>query len=257
MNLDRSPSRFGQELRRWRATRGRSQLELAHLAGTTPRHVSFLETGRSRPSQELVLRLAVALEVPLRQRNVLLLSAGLPPAFPERGLDDAAMGPIRQVIDRLLDQHEPYPGVAFDRGYRILRKNAAATRLLAPAGDVDWLDAVFAPESPLRPTVENFAEIAFATLDLLRLEAFESGGDEVLRRMERHLRGVVRPASPAPDLPAPVVCPRFRFGDRVVRTLTTIARFGTARDVALDELRVELVFPADEDSARFFVELAG
>lgn len=256
MNSARPKSPFGLELRRWRASRGHSQLELAARAGTTPRHLSFLETGRSRPSQELVLRLAGALDVPLRERNRLLVAAGLAPAYAERRLEDADMAPVRRVIDSLLQRHEPYPGLVIDSSYRVLRTNVAARRLLGPAADADWLDAVFAPGSALRGATENFAEVAWATYDMIRQESHAGGQSQVCERLARHLAGVPRPGGLPDGRPPIVLSPRFRFGDRVVSTMTTIVRFGTARDVALEELRVELVFPADESSARFFEELA-
>lgn len=256
MTLARPLSPFGLELRRWRQSRGRSQLDLATLAGTTPRHLSFLETGRSRPSRELVLRLAGALDVPLRDRNRLLVAAGLPAAFAERRLDDAEMEPVRRVVDALLARHEPFPGLVIDASYRVLRANGAAQRMLGPLSSGDWLDAVFAPGSPLGGAIENFAEVAWASYDMMRQEAFESGRTEPCQRLAAHLAAVPRPATLVEGRPPAVIAPRFRFGERVVSTLTTIARFGTARDVAADELRVELIFPADDDSARFFEELA-
>jgi transcriptional regulator with XRE-family HTH domain len=103
------PSPFGQQLRHWRRRSGVSQLDLAVQAGTSPRHVSFIETGRSRPGRDLVLRLAVALDVPIRDRNTLLTSAGLPPAYPDRELTDDAMRPVKLVLERVLAGHEPYP----------------------------------------------------------------------------------------------------------------------------------------------------
>jgi transcriptional regulator with XRE-family HTH domain len=241
-------SPFGAELRRWRRVRGRSQLQLAVLAETTPRHLSFLETGRSRPSQELVLRLATALEVPLRERNALLHAAGLRAVFPEEDLEAPQLAPIRQVVERLLAQQEPYPAVAFDRAYRMVRANAAARRFLGAEGD--WLELIFAPTSPVRASMENFAEVAWAALDLARHEA---GAEEACARLERHLAGVPRP----PGLVgSPVVSPRFRLGEEAVSTLTTVVRFGNSRAVAVEELRVELIFPADEASARVFQHLA-
>jgi len=223
----------------------------------TPRYLSFVETGRSRPGRDVVERLAGALDVPLRDRNRLLVAAGIAAAYPEGSLDDEALRPFRVVIDSLLDKHEPYPAFAFDRAYRMLAANRAARRLLPGLATSDWLDATFAPGSALRAATENFAEIAWATVDLLRSDADHSAGSvaDTLIRLEAHLAGVPRPA-PRAHFDERVLYPRFRFGERVVRTFTAIARFGSPQDVLLEELRVELLFPADEDSARFFAEMA-
>ena len=156
----------------------------------------------------------------------------------------------------MLEKHEPYPAFAFDHEYRLLAANGAAHLLLPGLEGGNWIDVSFAPGSPVRAATENFAEVAWAALDLLRREA--NGSPGALRasvaRLEAHLAGVPRPRVASAD--ERVICPRFRCGDRVVTTITTIARFGSARDVTLDELRVELVFPADDESRRFFEEAA-
>lgn len=254
MSPVRPQSPFGVELRHWRERRGVSQLRLASSAAMSPRYVSFVETGRARPSRAVVERLADALDVPLRERNRLLVAAGFAPAYPEVALDADALATFRHVVESLLEKQEPYPALVLDGAYRLVLANGAARRLLPELDTMDWIDAAFAPTSPLRAAVENFAEVAWHAADTLRRES--NPPQDCLLRLERHLEGIARPA--AADLTTEhVLCPRFRFGDRVVRTFTAIARFGTARNVTLDELRVELFFPADEDSARFFRDLAG
>ena len=121
-------SPFGQQLRAWRRRAGISQLELAAQAGTTPRYVSFIETGRARPGRELILRLAAALDVPLRDRNALMTAAGLTPAFPARALSDVAMQPVKLVLEQVLRGHEPYPAWVVGRGLRFLSSNRGARR---------------------------------------------------------------------------------------------------------------------------------
>ena len=253
----RRESPFGAELRYWRERRGLSQLRLAVNAGMSPRYVSFVETGRSRPGRSVVDRLAEALDVPLRDRNRLLVAAGIAPSYPQGSLDDDALSSFRRVVDSMLEKHEPYPAFAFDHEYRLVRANAAAHRILPGLEGGNWIDLSFSPGSPVRAATENFAEVAWAALDMMRRDA--NGSPDALRdsvgRLERHLVGVDRPVDG--NLDERVICPRFRFGDRVVTTITTIARFGSARDVTLDELRVELVFPADEESAQWFAEAAG
>lgn len=253
----RAPSPFGRELRSWRERRGISQLRLATTAAMSPRYVSFVETGRSRPSRAVVLRLAEALGVPLRDRNRMLEAAGLAPEYPERPLDDAELGGFRRIVETLLDRHDPYPAFAFDRHYRLRATNRAGQRFFPDPAGADWIDTAFAPTSPLRAAMENFPEVAWATLEVLRRESAESTEPiACLAKLEQYLEGVPRPEGPTTSSVAPTVCPRLRFGDRVVRTVTTVVRFGGPRDVTLDELRVELVFPADDESAAFFVAAA-
>jgi transcriptional regulator with XRE-family HTH domain len=254
----RGLSPFGQQLRRWRQRRGTSQLELAVSAGTTSRHLSFVETGRSRPGRELVLRLAVALGVPLRERNSLLISAGLAPEFPNRDLSDASMRPIADVLGRILRSHEPFPAWVFGRGFHVLSANAAGESLfpgLRSMRPESIVDTWFGP-GPFRDMVENWPEVLWAGIDSLRREAMRTSDPSVidlLGRAEGHARHIPIPEGHAhPDLP--VACPRFRIGGRVVRTISTVMRFDTAVEVTASELRVELMFPADEESDAWFRE---
>jgi len=253
-------SPFGQHLRRLRARSGMSQLDLAIAAGTTARHVSFLETGRSRPGQELVLRLAAALDVPIRERNVLLGAAGLPPAYPDHPLSDQAMRSIQSVLDRALQVHEPYPAWVVGRGLQFVRANRAAEALfpglcvMQPEAIVDlW----YGP-GPFRDLVENWQDVVHVGVAQLQREATRTADaklHDLARRAAAHLRDVPRgDASIVPDLP--VVCPRLKIGDRLVRTISAILRFETAVEVTASELRVELMFPADEESAAFFRSMA-
>lgn len=233
-----------------------SQLDLAAAAGTTTRHVSFLETGRSRPGQELVLRLATALDVPLRERNALLTAAGLPPACPDHQLSEQAMRSIDLVLDRALHVHEPYPAWVVGRGLQFLRSNRAAESLfpglcsLSPDSIVDlW----YGP-GPFRDLVESWQDVVFVSVAHLRREATRATDPKLLelaRRAEAHPKNV-RPneAHSARDLP--VVSPRLKIGGRTVRTISAVMRFDSAIEVTASELRIELMFPADEESASFF-----
>lgn len=252
-------SPFGQQLRAWRRRRGLSQLELAARAETTPRHVSFIETGRSRPGRALVLRLAESMNLPVRDRNKLLTSAGLPPAFAERDLGEESMRPYREAVEAILRHHEPYPGCVADALGRILMSNKAFRALWPGGGDQtpeENVDAFFAPGG-MNTVIENWAEVAWAYVDGQRREAARTGHPRLValaERAARHLQGVPRPAVSGEG--APVVCPRFRFGDRVVRTFSTVMRFEHAAEVTISELRVELIFPADEEGDAFFRGLA-
>jgi transcriptional regulator with XRE-family HTH domain len=238
-----------------------SQLELAARAGTTPRHVSFIETGRSRPGQELVLRLATALDVPVRERNAMLQAAGLPSAYPMFDLADEAMDSVRRVLDRILHTHEPYPAWVGGPGFRFLSSNNAAEQLfpgmceLTPAEIVDlW----FGP-GLFRQLVENWQDVVLAGIASLRRDAARSSDpalSALLRQAEAHAKGIPAPEPGAmPELP--VVCPRLNINGRTIRTISTVMRFDTAVEVTASELRVELMFPADDASEAYFRERSG
>lgn len=259
-NHELSP--FGRELRRWRKARACSQLELAVRAATSPRHVSFLETGRSRPGRELVLRLATALDVPLDAQNQLLVAAGLPAIFAATPLDDEQLAPIQRIIDRVFATHEPYPAILMQRGFRLLRMNQAAHRMfpglleLSPEARIDsW----FGP-GPARDAIVNWRAVAWSGVVALRRELSEAPDPELaalVRRAEAHLAdaGITGPPNPAQS-ELPVVCPHFRFGDQTIRTISSVMRFDTAHDITAAQLRLELMFPADATAEAFFDALA-
>ncbi len=247
---------FGRMLRAWRRRRGLSQLSLATEAGTSPRHLSFLETGRSRPGADLVLRLADALQVPERDRGHLLEAAGLPHGGPRTPFEPDALQPFLRAVEQLLDRHAPYPGCALDGYGQVVQVNPAFERLWPGATGMtaeQGIDAFFAP-GPARTLIDNWAELAWRSVDVRRREAARSGDPRMLTLAERaaeHLADVPRPAEA--DTPRePVFCPRFRVGDRVLRTFTTVMRFEHADDLGLRALKVELIFPADPDAAAFF-----
>lgn len=247
----------GPLVKEWRARRGRSQMDLAHSAGVSPRHLSFVETGRSRPSPELVLALAEDLDVPLRDRNALLLAAGHAPRYARTPLDDPTMAHITASLQRLLDAHDPYPGVALDRRWDVVLANRAAGALvgvLPPelAGPpTNIFRASLHPDGLAAHTV-NFDEWARHLLGQLR-RAVAVTGDPELRAVEEEVTAypnVVALPDRAEALPAAgptllVPC-RLRLGGTELSLFTTLTTFGTPRDVTLDELAVELFFPADE-----------
>ena len=246
-------SPFGARLRQWRHHRGLSQLALAGAADTTTRHVSFLETGRSRPNRQMVLRLAEALGAGLRETNDLLHAAGLPAAYPEGSLASPDIAPYQAAIGRLLGAHEPYPAMVLDRRYTVILANQACLALFGAqaVGSNFVRDALTDPA--MAQAIVNWPETAWAGLDRLRESARRAPLDQELRSLislaESALAGTPRPA---PADAALVVCPWFRIGDTVVRTIAMTARFDHAADVTLDELRVELMYPLDEDAERFF-----
>ena len=248
-----SSAGIGPLLREWRSRRRLSQMELALDADVSARHLSFVETGRSKPSRGLVLQLAEHLEVPLRERNALLLAAGYAPAYAERALGDEAMAPVRGALERLLKGHEPFPAVAIDRQWELVSANAPALALLTDRVDpalleppVNTLRVTLHPDG-LAPRIGNLAEYSSHLLHLVAHEAAASG-DPALVALHEELRGYPGvddsppPADPAGSLFIPLQLDGLSF-------FSTIARFGTALDVTVAELAVESFFPADERTA--------
>jgi len=248
-----SASPFGARLRQWRQHRGLSQLSLAGQVGSTGRHISFLETGRSRPSRQMVLRLADALGMGLRESNELLHAAGLPASFPQADLDGPNLAPYRAAIDAILQAHEPYPGMVIDGHWTVIFANRASTALFGPhvVGSNFVRDSLTNPAAA--QVIVNWPEVAWAGLDRLRLHLSRVPFDDELRTLvalaETALADVPRPAPAESGL---MVCPWFRVGEKVIRTIAMVARFDHVAEVTLDELRVELMYPADAAAERFF-----
>lgn len=246
-------SPFGARLRQWRRHRGLSQLSLAAAAGSTSRHISFLETGRSRPSRQMVLRLAEALSASLREANELLRAAGLPAAYPQADLASPDLAPYRAAVERLLAAHQPYPAMALDARYTVVAANRACAALLGPnvVGINFVRDALASPA--MAEAIVNWPEVAWAGLDRLRQDARRSPFDPELHALltlaETVLGGVSRPSPAEAGL---MVCPWFRTGNTVVRTIAITARFDHIAEVTLDELRIELMYPLDDEAERFF-----
>jgi transcriptional regulator with XRE-family HTH domain len=249
------PAGVGELLRGWRQRRRLSQLDLSVEAEVSARHLSFVETGRSRPSRELVLHLAEHLDVPLRERNSLLLAAGYAPAFRERSLDDADMDPVRSALDKVLAAHEPFPAVIVDRGCDLVSANAAALTLFAAGVAAHLLEPPvnvyrlgLHPEGVAR-RVRNLPEYRQHLLTQLQRDAAISGS-EVLRDLYDEVRAypgggdAVEVTDPAQLLFLPM---ELEQDDGSVLSLfSTIATFGTALDVTLAELSIEQFFPADD-----------
>ncbi len=252
-------SPFGQELKYWRRLQGMSQLALAVEAGVSPRHLSFIETGRSRPGRDLVLRLSESLNIPTREQNDMMKAAGLSPIFSERELSDTDLRPYRQIITRILSQHEPYPAFVFDRWWNIVDLNRT-TALYYPQFAQIGVNAIDVFVSNEPPHIENREEVGRNLLGRIRSDWAKSGHDERLMTLLKKLEDSLNDASKAEDFKdsqSPVIATRFQIGDTVVSTIGTIMRFDTARDVTLDELRIELHFPADSASAAFFQQFSG
>ncbi len=247
---------FGRQLQQFRRQRGMSQLALASAADVSARHVSFVESGRARPSRQMVLRLAESLDMPLRAQNELLHLAGFAPVFPERRLDEPALAGVRSIIDKMLRQHEPYPAFVLDRYWNIVQSNQSAAGLFAallPRSSANAIEMFLGP-GPFRQVVENWQEVAWVTLTRLRREVTLSGGDERLQALLTRAEELTADIGPPGnvDTGAPTVMSRLRLGGHTVNTISTIASFNAARDVTLDELHVELIYPADDAADAFF-----
>jgi transcriptional regulator with XRE-family HTH domain len=246
-------SPFGTRLRQWRAARGVSQLALAGRIGSTSRHVSFLETGRSRPSTAMVLRLAEALDLPLRERNELLHAAGLAAEYPEAALSSADLAPFRAAIDSLLTAHLPYPAMVLDRHWNVLIANAACDRLYGDGLAGTNMVRRFLTDPRARDMVVNWPEIAGSALSRLRRECERAPFDETLAEL---LRDAVAALGDLPGRPQQaadfVLCPWYRIGDRIIKTVGVAAHFDATAEVTLNELRIELSYPLDQTSEDFF-----
>jgi transcriptional regulator with XRE-family HTH domain len=249
------PVHIGDHLREWRQRRHLSQLDLAGDAEVSARHLSFVETGRAAPSREMVLKLAERLEVPLRERNVLLVAAGFAPAFPQRPLDDPALKSARAAIDLVLRAHEPNPALAYDRHWNLVTAN----RMVAPLLDgvperllgqpFNILRLAFHPEG-LAPRTVNLAEWAAHLLERLHHQC-EATADPELIKLYHDLKSYPLPARSGPVSPDNNVAIPFklRHHGEVLSFISTTMVFGTPVDVTLSELALETFFPADELTA--------
>ena len=261
-------SAFGEKLRQWRDSLGLSQLELSEAAGVSSRHISFIETGRSRPSRSMVMRLAETLGVPLRERNALLVTAGFAPLYPERPLDEHDLAPVRGALELVLRSHEPCPAFVLDAGWNILVANAAHHRMLrqllpedTPLPEpVNVIRLVLDP-ALLRPRIGNWPAVAHVLAHRLRRQLRSPG---LSADKQRHLEELLsfpgveealEGTAPSPE--ASVVIPlELVVGGRTLSFFSTIATLGTPLDVTLDELMVESLFPADEATAAVVRKMA-
>lgn len=245
---------FGAILRDWRQMRRLSQLDLALTAGVSSRHLSFLESGRAAPSRGMILRLAAALDMPRPAANDALKAAGFAAAFPSLAPHSSDLAPVRQAISMMLERHSPYPGVALDRGWNVIDANETAIALFAPMGPVSNMIELLiaAAETGL---VENWEETALLTLIRLKAEIAHLGGDERLKALATRLAEHPRLAAAdigAVDFNQVVIPTILRLGGERLSIFSTIAQFGTVQEVEASEIRIELMFPADKETAAFF-----
>jgi transcriptional regulator with XRE-family HTH domain len=259
-------SPLGALLREWRATRRLSQLALALAAETSTRHLSCVETGKSQPSRELLARLADALDMPLRERNALLLAAGFAPTFPESALGTPALAQVRRAIDFILQQQEPYPAFLLDRHWNVLQANAAAQRVNRfvlggrDSAHRNMLRQIFDP-TDLRAAIVNWQDVAGDLIHHLHdvVAATPSDAtarallDDVLAYPEVPTRWRRRDVA---SVPTPLLTTVLRRDAHELGFFSTLTRFGTPRDVTLDELHIECCFPTDEATSQLCRQLA-
>ena len=262
---------FGPMLRTWRRRRGASQLALALQSGVSQRHVSFLESGRARPSREMVVQLSTALDVPLRQRNAMLLAAGFAPAYRESNLAAPELLPVRKAIDHMLKQHGALsrrgdrpavePAAGQRRGQRLhgvpVRGSAAATAAGKPPNLLRWL----LDPTALRAKISNWEEVARYLVSTTYAEILADGGEPKALAFIEEIMGF--PDVPASfrklrfeERPPPVLTIDYLVGGKALSVFSTIATLGTPQDITLQEVRIECFFPADDRSDALFKSLA-
>lgn len=258
----------GTLIRDWRHRRSRSQLDVAYDIGVSPKHLSFVETGRSRPSPELINAIGIHLDIPLRERNTLLLAAGFAPRYQHTSLDDPEMAGIVESLRRLLDAHHPYPGVVLDRHWNVVLANPAAHTLASLLPDhlagppMNVFRASLHPDGLAAHTLDFDQWATYLLTQLRRLVTLTA--DPGLAEIEREVTSysnVVElreriswtTSSAAPELLIPY---RLDLAGVELSMFTTLTTFGTPRDITLDELAVELFFPNDAGTADHFRRIA-
>jgi len=250
----------GELLRQWRHRRRLSQLDLAIAADVSARHVSLVETGRSNPSAGMVLRLAEQLDVPLRERNRLLLAAGFAPRYAERPLDGRALSAVGDAVERVLRAHEPYPALVLDRRWNIVMTNRAVDPFLADVAADVGPELLRPPINLLRlgldprglaPRVVNLAE-ARAALRVRVMRQLAAAPDAELAALYEELLAPGSEDASHPIESEGVIPMVFRFGGRELRLFSTVTTFGTPVDVTVDEVAIESYYPSDAESAAYF-----
>lgn len=239
-------NQFPEALKDWRARRRFSQLELAVQADVSARHIAFLETGRARPSAAMIGRLADALQVPMHERNQLLTLAGFAARYPGRQWNDPEMAPVRGAVERTLTQHAPYPAIAVDRLWTVMLMNGPARMLFGEVGLAEGgslLDLMVSDRLP--PMIENWPDVAHHAAQRLRIESASLGGVAQLDRAAEKLAAVPGATTVRTG---PVVPTIYRSGTMRLSLFALIAQFGTPEDLLLEDMKIELFFPSDDQS---------
>jgi transcriptional regulator with XRE-family HTH domain len=276
-------NQLGNLLRYWRRSRGRNQLDLAIDTGISQRHISFVESGRSHPSRQTLLEIAQVLDVPLRERNALLLSAGYAPVYSEAAWNSTQMQSVTKALERILRQHDPFPALIMDRYWNVLMANESATRFFncfidmsQRKGPRNMLHLIFDPEG-MRPFVEHWDQVAASLIHRVRTEATGRVTDGKTKELMASLLaysdgkiGLASGANPNHTAPqdeghraigTPPVLPMipisFRRSEMVLNYFSLVTTVGTPQTVAAQELRIESMFPADEETEKAHLQLLG
>lgn len=266
---------FPSALRYWREKRGFTQLRLSTESNISQRHLSFLESGRSQPSKEMILKLGIVLDIPLRHRNVMLLAAGFAPAYQERNLSDPELHAVKQALDFMLQQQSPYPALVVDRLWNLVMPNVPAARMIKwlldmsedmpipRDGQINVARLMLDPAA-LRKYIVNWQDVGADMLHWIQREAMSEGpGSEATQLLETLAAfDGISAARQAPNLDGralPFLPVMLKKGATSLNLFTTIATLGTPHDVTVHELRIESFFPADAETAEWFrtVEAAG
>jgi transcriptional regulator with XRE-family HTH domain len=261
---------FKSACRQWRQFRKLSQLDLALAANISQRHVSWLETGRSSPSREMVIRLSDAMDVPLRERNVLLHCAGFAAAYSETHLDEPSMAPVLDALNHVLLHHEPLPAVVIDRFWNVKRKNRAADLMLGIGGDADAmlqrigshgeinLALLTLHPQGLRPYIKNWHQVAPSFIRRLQSEALSCGDIKVQEQFARYIEmaGPVEASGPIDESLLPVLPLELDVDGLELSLFSVISTFGTPQDITTDELRIEAFYPTDAKTEQFFKRMS-
>jgi len=249
---------LGELLRHWRQQRGKSQLDLSLDTGISQRHLSFVESGRSVPSRELLSSVSDALNIPLRERNVLLLASGYAPLYSEQNMDNEDMAVITGAIDRMLQQHDPHPALALDRHWNVIRTNEAAPRFFSSFIDLEarpkprnLLELMFDPAG-MRPFVDEWDKVAAGLLQRVRREAVGQVLDPGLAALLERLRKYPGVAALKPTLASqsPVLPITFRRGDTRFSYFSLVTTVGTPQCITAQELRIECMFPTNGEAKK-------
>jgi transcriptional regulator with XRE-family HTH domain len=264
-----SEHEFPQLLKKWRKQRRLSQLDFSLDAGISQKHLSFLESGRSKPSRDMVMTISEALELPLRERNQLLHSAGFAQVYKQRALDNDEMAMVRDALQMSLKHHEPYPAIVADRNWNLLMANDASLRLVGllgdpeevwqkvdPSGDKNVYRMTFS-EHGMRPVISNWDEMASHLMQRLQRELSADLENEYLAELHKEIAadfhyedklGVLGSLTPI----APILPMHMTVGGITLKTFSMISSFGTAQDITAEEIKVETFFPADDFTKTFF-----
>lgn len=268
--LPAAPHNFQSLCRQWRQFRKLSQLDLALAANVSQRHVSWLETGRSQPSRDMIVRLSDAMEIPLRERNVLLQCAGYVAPYSESRLEEPSMMPVLDALNRVLLHHEPLPALVVDRFWNVKRKNKAADLMLGIGGDPNELLKRVSTDGELklalltlhpqglRPYISNWQQAAPSFIRRLKSEALASGDAQLRRRLAEFiaLAGPLDKNDCIGESLLPVLPLELNINGLKLSLFSVISTFGTPQDITTDELRIEAFYPTDVKTEQFFRSMA-